>query len=215
MVGNDPAEDLAPAASLGIPVFHVTADPVDGRPAGDLTQAARWLAEQAGVEPPPTNEPRALIARFEGQLAAMLTKIGLFGEEGLRRPMANGSLAPLQVVCHLRDVDREVNLPRLKTFLGVDDPFFSSIDTDNWIEERGYILEDPAAAIRGFVSARKEVTAALDELSAPQWRRRARHSLFGPITLTDWIAVLAEHDLRHVAQVSAPSGAKLPTADSA
>jgi len=215
MVGNDPNEDLEPAASLGMPTFQVTGSPVDGGPSGDLAEASRWLAAQAQVEPPPVNQPAALIARFEGQLAAMLTKLRLVGEDGLHQPMATGSLAPLQVVCHLRDVDREVNLPRLKVFLERDDPFFSSVNTDNWIAERGYIHEEAKAAVEGFIAARKAVTAALRDLSADQWLRRARHSLFGPISLTDWIAVLAEHDLRHVAQVIAPLGSGLLTADSA
>jgi hypothetical protein len=214
MVGNDATEDLEPAAALGMPVFHVTSTPADGRPSGDLTAASRWLTSLADIESPPVNEPHALIARFEGQLAAMLTKLSLVGEAGLRRPTAPGTLAPLQVVCHLRDVDREVNLPRLKVFLEKDDPFFSSVNTDDWIEARAYIQEDAAIAIGGFVATRKEVTAALRGLSAAQWQRRARHSLLGPITLTDWIAVLAEHDLRHVAQVIAPLEGTLPAADS-
>lgn len=215
MVGNDLNEDLEPAASLGMPTFHVTGAPGDGRPSGDLADASRWLAAQAQVEPPPVHQPAALIARFEGQLAAMLTKLRLVGEDGLRHPMAAGSLAPLQVVCHLRDVDREVNLPRLKVFLEKDDPFFSSVNTDNWIAERDYIHEEAAAAVQGFIAARKAVTAALRDLSAAQWQRRARHSLLGPTSLTDWIAVLAEHDLRHVAQVIAPVGSSLLAADSA
>src|SRR3990172_4959193 len=148
MVGNDPNEDLEPAASLGMPTFHVTASPIDG---------------------------------FEGHLAAMLTKLRLVGEDGLRHPIASDGLSPLQVVCHLRDVDREVNLPRLKVFLEKDDPFFSSVNTDNWIAERDYIHEAATAAVQGFIEARKAVTAALRDLSAAQWQRRARHSIFGPI----------------------------------
>lgn len=215
MVGNDPAEDLEPAAALGLRVFHLTSGPVDERPAGDLMAARGWLEKISGVESPPFNQPAALIARFEGQLAALLTKLRLIGEDGLRVPVGSGGLAPLQVVCHLRDVDREINLPRLQTILEKDNPFFSSIDTDDWIEQRGYIREDPAAAIRGFIAARKEVTAALRGLTSAQWQRRARHSLLGPIPLNDWIAVLAEHDLRHLAQVTAPLGTKVRPANSA
>jgi FMN phosphatase YigB (HAD superfamily) len=215
MVGNDVVEDLDPAASLGLTVFHVTATPADGRPSGDLGEASRWLAAQTHVEPPPINQPAALIARFEGQLAALLSGLRRVGEEALRRPLAGGGLAPLQVVCHLRDVDREVNLPRLKMFLEKDDPFLSSVDTDKWISERDYIHEEPQQAVRGFIAARKDVTVALRGLSAAEWRRKARHSLLGPITLGDWIAVLAEHDLRHIAPVVAPLGARSPARDSA
>jgi hypothetical protein len=214
MVGNDLAEDLDPAAALGLPVFHVTATPVDGRPSGDLIGAARWLAEVIQAEVPPALQPQALVARFQGQLAALLTKVGLLGDEGMRLPSTQGGLAPVQIVCHLRDVDREINLPRLRTFLEKQDPFFSSVDTDDWIEERGYIRHDPASAVSGFVDARIAVTDALRELTPEQWQRRARHSLLGPVSLAEWIGVLAEHDLRHVAQIRAPVGTRLPAVDS-
>jgi hypothetical protein len=152
-----------------------------------------------------TVDPATLVDRFEGQLAAILTRLALIGDEGMRRPLSDEGLAPLEVVCHVRDVDREVNLPRLTTFLSEDDPFFSSIDTDAWIRKRAYLREDPAEAVRSFIAARREVTAALRGLTAAQWRRRARHALFGPISLADWTAVLVEHDLRHQAQLPGPA----------
>jgi hypothetical protein len=204
MVGNDPTEDLDPAAALGLPVFHLSPAPAEGRPGGDYHEALRWLEAIGGEEPQPANRPEALVARFEGQLAAMLSKLRRIGDEGLRRPAGEGGLAPLQIVCHLRDVDREVNLPRLRIILERDNPFLSSVNTDDWIEQRGYIDEDPQAAVRGFIATRKTVTAALSALTPDQWQRPARHSLLGPTTLVDWIAVLAEHDLRHLADVVAP-----------
>jgi FMN phosphatase YigB (HAD superfamily) len=212
MIGNDVGEDLDPAASLGLPVFNAAASATDDRASGDLMEAARWLAAQTAAESAPVHRPESLIARFEGQLAALLTRLALLDGDALRRAPAADGLAPLQVVCHLRDVDREVNLPRLKTFLAEDNPFFSSVDTDHWIEERAYLDEDPTAAIEAFAATRQEVTSALRNLDASQWQRRARHSLLGPITLADWMAVLVEHDLRHQAQVDVPLSSRRPPA---
>ena len=201
MIGNDPAEDLAPAAALGMAVFHMSRAPQEGLHGGDLRQAVKWLEADPKGDPLAPNRPESLIARLEGQLAALLTKIRELGDDGLRRPSGDDGLAPLQVICHLRDVDREINVPRLQTILQNDDPFLSSVDTHSWIKERAYHREDPATAVDGYIAARKEVLESLRRLAPAQWKRSARHSLLGPITLSEWIAVLAEHDLRHAARV--------------
>jgi len=201
MVGNDQTEDLDPAAALGLPVFHVTSAPDGEASAGGPAEAVRWLESRLEEERPSVTRPEALIARFEGQLAAVLTKMSRLEDGELRLASDDGGLAPLQIVCHLRDVDREVNLPRLETILQQDDPFFSPVDTDSWIEARAYLAEQPAAALQGFVAARQDVTATLRLLAPEQWQRRVRHSLLGPMSLADWMAVLAEHDLRHMAQI--------------
>src|SRR3990172_2640884 len=201
MVGNDPTEDLAPAAALGLAVFHVSDTPQHGMAGGSLREAARWLQTDPAGDPIAANRPESLIARMEGQLAALLTKIRQLGEDGLLRAEGEDGLAPLLVICHLRDVDREINLPRLQAFLENDNPFLSSVDTHEWIQQRAYDRENPETAVRGYIAARQEVLESLRDLSLEQWDRRARHSLFGPITLSEWIAVLAEHDLRHAAKI--------------
>lgn len=203
MVGNDPGEDLRPAASIGIRGFLVTDAPDDERPGGSLVEARRWILDEQHKAAPVEPDGGALIARLEGQLAGLLGAIGDLDGAGLDRPLVAGGLSPLEVVCHLRDVDREVNLPRLEAFLGEEDPFLSAVDTDAWIVERDYNRENPAGAAAGFIEARKAVLLRLRDLDEPQWSRTARHALLGPITLVGWIAVLAQHDLRHVGQVRA------------
>ncbi len=201
MIGNDPAEDLAPAAALGLAVFHVSASPQDGMAGGSLRDAARWLQADPTGDPLAASRPESLIARLEGQLAALLTKIRQLGDDGLRRADGDDGLAPLQVICHLRDVDREINLPRLQAILENDNPFISSVDTHEWIQQRAYDRENPQAAVAGYIAARQEVLRSLGPLTPAQWDRRARYALFGPMTLAEWIAVLAEHDLRHTAKI--------------
>lgn len=201
MVGNDPTEDLAPAAALGLAVFHVSDTPQHGMAGGSLREAAKWLQTDPTGDPIAANRPESLIARMEGQLAALLAKIRRLGDDSLLRVEGDDGLAPLQVICHLRDVDREINLPRLQTILENDNPFLSSVDTHEGIQQRAYDRESPEMAVRGYIAARQEILGSLRNLSLEQWDRRARHSLFGPITLSEWIAVLAEHDLRHAAKI--------------
>ncbi|HSR46360.1 MAG TPA: DinB family protein [Anaerolineales bacterium] len=201
MIGNDPGEDLGPAASLGARGFLVGPTQHPEWPSGDLLQARTWLQALADHPGEADSRPAALVARLEGQLAGLLGVIQGVDPAGLSRIAAPGALSPLEVICHLRDVDREVNLPRLERILLEDDPFLSAVDTDKWIVERGYLGEDPAAAVAGLVETRKLVIARLRDLNETEWSRTARHALLGPITLAGWIAVVTEHDLRHVGHV--------------
>jgi len=202
MIGNDPSDDLLPASALGLRVFQVGLAPTDGRVGGDLRAAATWLASVEPAPDAPAAQPAALVARFEGQFAATLWRLDRMSADEMRRP-TNSGLTPLEIVCHLRDVDREVNLPRLTRILAEDNPFLSAIDTDAWIQERRYASEDPVQAVQGFRQARRAVLEALHSLAAEAWQRPTRHSLLGPVRLQEWVSVLAEHDLRHQAQLSA------------
>lgn len=201
MIGNDPDEDLRPAASLGVRGYLVGSHPQGDWPTGDLTQALAWLLAEVDRPGPWDGAPASLIARLEGQLAGLLGIIEGVGPDGLSRSAKPGLLSPLEVICHLRDVDREVNLPRIDLLLREDNPFLSAVNTDDWIVERGYIREDPRRAVADLVEVRKAVLERLRGLSETHWTRTARHALLGPITLAGWIAVVAEHDLRHVGRI--------------
>lgn len=206
MVGNDLQEDLHPAASLGMRAFHLTSSPPGTFPGGDLGKALEWLEEADGTPAPAGDLPESLIARLEGQLAGLLGSLTPIRAGRLGPAEPPGTLSPLEVIAHLRDVDREINLPRLERILQEDDPFLSAVDTDQWIQERNYRQEEPTEAIAGLVAARKAVLARLRSLPKEAWNRTARHALLGPITLSEWIAVLTEHDLRHIGHVAVGAG---------
>jgi FMN phosphatase YigB (HAD superfamily) len=65
MVGNDPKDDLAPAAALGIPVFQITETPPEATAGGGLPDAARWLQTDPAGDPHAPNRPDSLLARLK------------------------------------------------------------------------------------------------------------------------------------------------------
>jgi hypothetical protein len=125
----------------------------------------------------------------------------LFGSSGWICCPAEEGWAPVEIACHLRDVEREVMQPRLRLILSEKHPFLSAIESDRWAEERKYALQDGRQALRDFVGARKETIALLRELRETDWRRTARHALFGPTTLEEQARFIARHDLLHVEQL--------------
>jgi len=109
--------------------------------------------------------------------------------------------SPAEVFCHLRDVDAEVNLWRLKKVLTENNPFIPGQDTDPWADTRHYVRQDGLQALEDFTKARKQVLQLLENLPREAWDRPGRHAIFGPTSLLELVNIIAGHDILHVQQV--------------
>jgi FMN phosphatase YigB (HAD superfamily) len=211
LVGNDWADDIEPAAALGLPPFFVTragsASPHASRNGahpiglGTLETFLGWAqASLASLEVPPP-PPRALPYLLAGNLAAAVGLVAeATGDVWARRP-AEGEWSSTEIVCHLRDVDREVHHARIRTVLELDDPFIAAADTDPWAEARLYRAQSGPQALQEFVATRKELYTFLAALPPPAWMRPARHAIFGPTHLAEIVGWIVDHDRIHLEQL--------------
>jgi len=106
-----------------------------------------------------------------------------------------------EIICHLRDVEIEVNLPRIVKITSEENPFLSGFSTDDWAEQREYNRQDPFKALADFIQARVEVIQLLEELDAGGWNRPARHAIFGPTILQELAGFISQHDKNHIQQI--------------
>jgi len=104
-------------------------------------------------------------------------------------------------VCHLRDVDQEVNLPRIHSVIEADNPFISAADTDPWALERDYQSQSGPDALKDFRQAREALYRFLSGQPAAIWRRTARHAIFGPTHLAEMVGWILDHDRIHLEQL--------------
>lgn len=201
MIGNDVSDDLIPAQTMGMAVFHISPSPTDF-PGGDLQDAISWLKiAHTQSRPEAVDKPEVLLSRLRGHMAALLSLTnGLESPIWPRRPR-NGEWAPNEIVCHLRDVENEVNLPRIRSILSQHEPYLSAFDTDQWAEERDYLCQSGLEALNDFTESRIQAIDELAALNAELWSRPARHSLFGPTSLAEVIRITTDHDLLHLAQL--------------
>ena len=204
-VGDDEALDLRPARALGLATFHAvrspSADPPEDRGAGTMRQLAAGLETDhcetsflLAADP----SPCALPALLSGYLAAVLHE---FSESRWTSPPQEEGWGPVEIACHLRDVEREITQPRLRKILDQKNPYLAPVESDPWAEERDYRSQDGPQALQDFVRARKETIALLRNLAAADWRRSARHALFGPTTLAEQARFSSRHDLLHIDQL--------------
>jgi FMN phosphatase YigB (HAD superfamily) len=209
LVGDDLKRDVAGGRRAGLAVYWIAQpgvqapDGPDGPSAsGKLGDLLSWIdAVPAEALRPDTRQPQSLLANLYSTPAAL---------DGLCRdlPEAAWSFQPqpgewglTEIVCHLRDVEQEVNLPRVRRMLGESNPFISGEDTDPWAERRGYRYQDGLQALNQFTQARLELIALLERMPPDCWQAPARHAIFGPTTLLEVVRILTAHDRAHIQQV--------------
>jgi carbonic anhydrase/acetyltransferase-like protein (isoleucine patch superfamily) len=162
-----------------------------------------------------TSRQRAPMSFLEwGQLLAVLAEspgrvgesIVRHGEERLRQRPGPDRWSAIEVLCHLRDTDVEVYLPRLDRMLSEAMPEVLDVDMTRWPLERRY-LETPASpALASWREARSKLLDRLAPLGPGEWARLAIHSVRGPFPLAEMVRAWVEHDLSHRRQIAAALG---------
>jgi FMN phosphatase YigB (HAD superfamily) len=210
VIGNDWEADLMPAAKLGLPHFWVAA-PESAPPAnsahpvgvGPLEAFLEWApVHLPALAAPPLPAP-ALPILLTGNLAEAVGLLAGLPEAAWCRRPAQGEWSLVEIVCHLRDVEQEVNLPRLRAVVGNDNPFLPGADTDPWAVERCYQTQVGQEALEGLVEARRQTYTLLTGLPEAAWQRPARHALLGNTTLIELAGWILDHDRIHLAQLRA------------
>ena len=196
-------EDMeSPVAALGLAIDG-SGDPSEPCIAsGPLTGLQLALKSGLGAERSTTDAPPGiLLARQRAVLAASRTMCSSLSTEGWVSQPLEGEWAPVEIIAHLRDVERDVNLPRLHAILAQDDPHLTAYDTDLWAEERSYISQDGPRVLEEYSQARMETIDLLAGLGPAAWNRPARHTLLGPTTLHELMKISTDHDWLHMAQL--------------
>jgi FMN phosphatase YigB (HAD superfamily) len=223
VVGDDWHNDILPAAALGMAAYWITPaegapqPPADGpellgaaldwvaaRPLaqGTLDDLAAWAPTHLPTLPeaPPPPGP-ALPYLLAGNLAALDGDLRDLPAPAWAARALAGEWSLTEVLCHLRDVEREVNLPRQRTVVEQHNPFISGADTDPWAVERDYQSQSGPAALADFADARKEAVRYLRAQPNEIWNRTARHAIFGPTLLSEIVGWVLDHDRIHLDQV--------------
>jgi hypothetical protein len=107
-----------------------------------------------------------------------------------------------ELVCHLRDTEREVHHMQIQLFKEQTEPFIPRPDTSVWASQRDYFHENGALALKEFNDARRKTLMLLKEITAESfaWERKARHAIFGPTNFLEIISFIADHDRMHIQQ---------------
>ena len=148
-------------------------------------------------EPPPIDRLLREAADFAAETAETLSA----PEVDWHCCPGEGEWTLTEVVCHLRDVEREVHQPRFRALMAEDGAFLAGAVADEWVEERAYREPHGPGALGSFLTARKTTLAMLPEAEDAMWSRQGTHSFFGPTTMHELLFLVVQHDRAHREQI--------------
>jgi hypothetical protein len=209
MVGNDLEHDVCGSREMGIPVYWVSDEAyqfpnpeIAPTKTGTLANFYKWFDSQEPEDLIPSyTSMSAMIATLRGSAAGLSNVMGKVPNNAWNHRPEENSWSLAEIICHLRDVEQEINLPRIKKIIQEDDPFIPGVDSDTWAEERQYISQDGPKAFKAWVNARIETLEILDNLGEDDWSRPVRHAIFGPSEMREIIEIIAGHDRLHGTQI--------------
>lgn len=206
MVGNDMERDIAPAKMLGLAAFHV-----DGQPAssfgpeaglrGNLADLRLWLESTDPLSLMPSFKTMdSILSLVSAAPAALNGQLRGLNDVAWSRKTTHDDWSLTELICHLRDTEREIHHMQIKLFSEQDEPFIPRPDTSVWASQRDYQHEDGGLALKEFNDARRETISLLKSIAADDWERKARHAIFGPTKFLEVISFFADHDRMHIQQ---------------
>jgi DinB superfamily len=110
------------------------------------------------------------------------------------------AFSPLEDMWHLRDIETEGYLPRIKRILAEDMPVLEDLDGDRMAVDRRYNELELAPAIAGFIAARAQSLALLKALPSEAWMRSA-YFANRVIDLRALVQMMVDHDQGHLASI--------------
>jgi hypothetical protein len=115
-----------------------------------------------------------------------------------------------EILCHLRDFEREAMQFRYRSVLAQDDPYLPRLDNEAKQAEGDYINQDGAELLGEIRRLRGVSIAMLEQAPVLAWSRTGRHFSAGRITLEQIVARHVMHDMTHLGQIREIVGLKLP-----
>ena len=205
MVGNDIERDLMPAHRLGLKTYFVDADSAStpGFEAGHgrLAELRPWLESTDFSTLEPSFKSReAVLAIMTSSPAVFRSMSASLTEQQWRHEPSREDWALNEILCHLRDTEREIHQMQLDLMIEKDGAFIPRPETGVWASEREYLNIDGRAALTEFAQARIENIKMLKQLDEGIWSRSARHAIFGPTDFLEVVSFMADHDRLHIQQ---------------
>jgi hypothetical protein len=115
------------------------------------------------------------------------------------RPAAGG-FSLVEHACHLRDLECEGYLARVKRLLSAPGVALEPFHGDRVAEERNYLSQDAVQAARAFAAARAELIGILVTLGPADLAREGTFA-GSRVTLEEIVAMAAGHDAEHRADI--------------
>jgi FMN phosphatase YigB (HAD superfamily) len=191
MVGDSFRSDIAPAKEAGLRTFQVGEKAI--LDFADVMQAC-FDDSQTILLQPEMIEPQ-----LRGNIGALYGMLATVQEKFWHQRPDPKEWSIIQILCHLRDFEGQVERYRLLRILQEENPFITQP------QEPGPNIpacdDDGYEIAAEFVREREATLELIQGFSAETWQRRTRHSIFGLSTMLEMAYFTAQHDRLHLNQL--------------
>ncbi|HLJ24019.1 MAG TPA: DinB family protein [Candidatus Acidoferrales bacterium] len=118
----------------------------------------------------------------------------------LRKRPAPGKWSAAEILAHLADSEIVTGW-RMRQILGAPGAPIQAFDQDSWAAAGHYEKHDAKKSLEQFRAVREANLALLKSLTKEQWKHHGMHAERGVETIERITAMMAGHDLNHLAQV--------------
>lgn len=136
------------------------------------------------------------IERLDSMPEFLEAAIEIVAPEDLTARPGPEEFSLVEHACHLRDLDREGYVVRVRRLIEETCPALQPFDGTAIAAQRDYLAQDARRAAQEFAAARRTLTGLLAPLTESDLRREAT---FGErrVTFADVVAMMVEHDAAH------------------
>lgn len=115
---------------------------------------------------------------------------------------APGKWSILEILCHMRDMEREAYLERYTRILAEPEPRLPDLNGEAFAIERDYRAQKAGDVLRDWMRLRRESLRLIRKAKPEQWRRAGIHETAGRLTIDDLVARHAVgNDAAHLSQI--------------
>jgi hypothetical protein len=116
------------------------------------------------------------------------------------RPQPN-EFSVHEIVCHCADAEI-VDAARIRYLTAERDPVIAGYDESEWARALDYHSHSLEAALATIGVVCAHTTALLERLPETAWAAAGQHTISGPYTADDWLAIESEHIDEHIKQIN-------------
>jgi hypothetical protein len=140
------------------------------------------------------------VERLESMPTFLEAAIASVAPADLKAQPGPGEFSLVEHACHLRDLEREGYLVRVRRMLAESEPALEPFDGGAIAAARDYPSQDARRAAQDFAAARREATRAIAALTPGQL---VLEGTFGGrrVCFADVIAMMVGHDAEHRAEI--------------
>lgn len=191
MVGDSMKNDIIPAQTIGLHSFLTGS--------GGLKAFIADLHNQLKPSPGLELRPEMIEPQLRGNIGALYGFVNTVQDNFWHQRPDPDEWSIIQILCHLVTSEEENERKRLLTILQENNPFITQPeqpgpDIDE-CADTGFVI------VKDFMNTRQKTIDLIQSFTGDDWKRPARHSIFGLTTMLEMAYFTAQHDRLHLKQL--------------